>query len=157
MKITLSWYELWIAGSIGLKRHIEALQKGLADKHGFNGDGWGAHVEGAAGEMAAAKAMNRYYSGSINTFREGDVGKLQVRTRSKDGYELIVRQNDRDDDYFVLVVGKCPEFTVVGWIRAREAKNPQWLREHGGREAAYFVPQGMLEPIETISQGLSVS
>lgn len=152
--VRLSWYELWIAASVGAKRQIEALQRGLPDQHGFTGEnGWNLHLEGAAGEMAAAKAMNRFYSGSINTFKDGgDVGAIQVRTRSKSEYELIVRANDRDDDIFVLVTGRSPAFTVHGWIRGRDAKQTRWLRTHGNRPAAYFVPTGELRAIEELAR-----
>ena len=68
MKVTLEWYELLQAALCGVRRHIEALHKGLPDKHGFDSDGWGAHIEGAAGEMAAAKSLGLYWNGSINTF-----------------------------------------------------------------------------------------
>lgn len=147
--VRLSWYELWIAASVGAKRQIEAIQRGLSDQHGFTGEnGWNLHLEGAAGEMAAAKAMNRFYSGSINTFKDGgDVGSIQGRTRSKSEYELIVRANDRDEDIFVLVTWRSPTFTVHGWIRGQDAKQTRWLRTHGNRPAAYFVPTAELRAI----------
>lgn len=151
INVRLTWYELFMASQVGVKRHVEALQRGLPDRHGCNpDDGWSVHIEGACGEMAAAKAMGRFYSGSVNTFRDGgDVGSIQVRTRSKEGYELIVRENDRDDDVFVLVVGRAPMFRVLGWMRGRDAKQAEWRKEHGGRVAAYFVPtaalRGMVE------------
>lgn len=146
LSVTLNWYELWMATQVGVKRHLEALQRNLPDRHGCDpDDGWSVHIEGAAGEMAAAKAMNRFYSGSVNTFRDGgDVGAIQVRTRSKDGYELIVRANDRDSDVFVLVVGRAPVYRVMGWMRGQDAKRAEWRKEHGGRVAAYFVPTAAL-------------
>ena len=149
-EVTLSNYELFAAASVGIRRQIEALQNGLPDSAGFEGEGWSNHVEGAAGEMAFAKYRDRYWSGSVGTFKEGgDVGDVQIRTRSKSGYDLIVRDGDRDDDYFVLVVGTAPRFRIVGWIRAADAKQPQWRQEHGGRPGAYFVPQSALHPFET--------
>lgn len=149
--VRLTWYELFLASSIGLKRHIEALQQNRHDRHGFKGDGWGIHIEGAAGEMAAAKTLNRYYSGSVNTFQDGgDVGSLQVRTRSEASYDLIVRDGDKDEDIFVLVVGVAPEFEVIGWIKGCDAKRPEWRQTHGRRPAAYFVPQSALRPMEEL-------
>lgn len=145
MTVILTESEIYLAAVVGVRRQIEAIQKGLPDRHGFEGAGWNLHVEGAAGELAVAKAYGRFWDGSVNTFkRSGDVGQVQVRTRSKDGYDLIVRCDDRDEDRFVLVVGRIPEFEVCGWIRGRDAKQDRWLKRHGGREAAYFVPRGAL-------------
>lgn len=153
MRVVLTWYELFLASQIGVKRQVEALKRNLPDRHGAKADqGWQVHVEGAAGEMAAAKALGLYWSGSINTFKTGgDIGTLQVRTRSRHDYDLIVRDSDRDDDRFVLVVGCAPVFDVIGWILGRDAKRQEWTRTHGGRSEAYFVPQNQLLPIETIA------
>lgn len=153
VSITLTWYELFLASQIGIRRQVAALQKKLPDKYGAKPDhGWQIHVEGAAGEMAAAKALGMYWSGSVNTFKVGgDVGSVQVRTRSRSDYDLIVRADDRDGDVFVLVVGASPSFDVVGWILGRDAKRSEWLRTHGGRPSAYFVPQEALSNIELLA------
>jgi len=147
-KVKLNGYELFSAAMVGVKRQIESLSKKLPDKHGFDGEnGWTVHIEGAAGEQAVAKALNLYYGGPVNTFKKGgDVGNLQVRTRSKDYYELIIRNNDNDSDIFVLVVGRAPHFKVVGWIRALDAKKQEYSKTHGNRPAAFFVPQDRLNP-----------
>lgn len=148
MQIKLQWYEVFMAATVGIKRQVEALKEKRPDRHGFTGLGWDVHVEGAVGELATAKALNRFWSGSINTFKDGgDVGTIQVRTRSKDYYDLIVRQDDADDDCFVLVVGTAPNYNVVGWIRGRDAKQEQWSKTHGDRPAAYFVPQANLRDL----------
>lgn len=149
MKVTLTPREVWIANAIGGMRQFEAVRKNLPDKYGCSSpDGWGLHIEGCAGEIAAARVLDRYWSPSVNTFKtEGDVGSLQVRTRSNDGYDLIVREDDGDNDLFVLVLGKIPEFEVVGWIRGADAKRSEWLNGYGGRPPAYFAPRSALHPL----------
>lgn len=148
MKVILEWYELLFAASVGIRRNIEALEKKLPDLYGFDQNEWQTHIEGACGEMAFAKGTGRYWSGSINTFRNGgDVGSIQIRTRSKPNYDLIVRPNDRDEDIFVLVIGNAPAFSIIGWIRAKNAKRDEWLQTHGNRPPAYFVPQSRLHDI----------
>jgi hypothetical protein len=124
---------------------------GRADAHGLGkADGWGMHIEGAAGEMAADKAMDLYWSPTVNTFKSGgDVGhSIQVRTRSRHRYDVIVRADDRDDDTFVLVTGRPPDFRVHGTIRGRDAKRKEWWAEHGGRPGAWFGRASALRPIE---------
>jgi len=151
LKVTLAWYELYMAATVGVKRQLEALKDARPDRHGYEGNGWNVHVEGAAGELAAAKALDRFWSGSINTFKsDGDVGAIQIRTRSKAYYELIVRSDDADNDRFVLVTGTAPHYNVVGWITGRDAKRDEWLQTYGNRPAAYFVPQRELHDLEAL-------
>ena len=147
--ITLETHEVMLAAGVGVRRHVSALRGGLRDQHGFAGDGWGVHVEGACGEMAVAKLLNLYWNGSVDTFKDfGDVGALQVRTRSRHHYDLIVRRNDRGSDRFVLVTGTCPNFVVRGYIAAGEAQShPEWLQKYGDREPAFFVPQVALHDL----------
>lgn len=148
MKIRLTSHEMLMCGLIGLARHISALTRGLPDKNGHEGVGWNNHIEGACGELAVAKALGVFWSGSVNTFkRGGDVGGIQVRTRSQPEYDLIIRDDDCDDDTFVLVTGQCPEYDVVGKILGHDGKQDIWRQTYGGRPAAWFVPQAALEPI----------
>lgn len=142
-----------LAGQVGIRRQMEALKRGLPDRHGFTGLGWDIHVEGACGELAVAKALGRYWNGSVNTFKVGgDVGAMQVRTRSRSHYELLIRPDDKDQDVFVLVTGTSPKFKVVGWIKGKDAKRVEWLQTHGGRPPAYFVPQKSLGNIEDLTE-----
>lgn len=148
--VTLETYEWAMAASAGMRRQMAAVAAGLEDKHGFNGDGWGVHIEGACGEMAVAKALGIYWDGSVNTFKRPDVASLQVRTRSEDWHDILVRPGDGDDDIFVLVTGRSPSFTIQGWIRGSEAKVSEFLATHGGRPPAYFVPQKRLRPMSEL-------
>ena len=148
VEITLQPHEIATAAWVGVRRHIASKQRGLRDKHGFTGDGYGIHVEGAGGEMAAAKALNMYWDGSVNVFKRPDLTGIQVRTRSSHDYELIVRHDDNPDDTFVLVTGQMPNYRVHGWVRGRDAMQKALLKTHGNRPAAYFVPQFMLHPID---------
>jgi len=152
MNVKLTAHELMQAATIGSMRQVSALMNKLPDKHGFDGLGWSEHIEGACGELVVAKALNCYCSGSVNTFKlGGDLGSnIQVRTRSKHEYELIVRPSDRDDDVFVLVTGKSPCFVVRGWISGGSAKASEWKKAHGGRAEAYFVPHSSLLPMSQL-------
>ena len=144
-KIVLTESEITIASTVGIKRQLECIRNKLQDKHGHDGAGWNLHVEGACGELVVAKALGLYWDGSVNTFKTGDdVPGLQVRTRSKDWYELIIRKDDDPDAKFVLVTGVCPVYRIHGWMLGSDAMQEKWLKEYGGREAAYFVPQDAL-------------
>lgn len=139
-----------MASEIGRLRQLSSVRHGRKDQHGFKGEGWNEHIEGACGELAVAKALNLYWNGSIDTFKENDLPGLQIRTRSKHDYDLIVRPDDSNESKWVLVTGRCPEYDVRGWIQGIDAKKPEWQQTYGNRPAAFFVPAAALNPIETI-------
>jgi hypothetical protein len=152
MSIRLTSYELALAASVGSRRQVAALKDGRPDRHGFEGLGWDVHIEGAAGELALAKYMKWYWNGSVDTFREmADVGAVEVRTRSRHTYELLVRPDDSDDVVYVLVTGRAPEYAVRGWMLGRDAKRPEWFLAHGDRPRAYFVPHAALRPMDALA------
>lgn len=147
VEITLSWHEAAMASEVGRLRQLASVKAGRVDQHGFIGDGWSEHIEGACGELAVAKALNVYWDGSVDAFKRDDLPGLQIRTRSQHAWDLIVRPNDADRSAWMLVTGRCPSYVVRGWIYGHEAKRPDWLRTHGGRPPAYFVPSVSLRPI----------
>lgn len=106
-------------------------------------------IVGACGEMAAAKALNVFWSPSVNTFhRSSDLpGGIEVRSTTEIANSLIVRDNDRDDWAYILVVGNPPIMTVVGWLFGYEAKSEKFLRNPHNNRPAWFVPQPELTPI----------
>lgn len=105
-------------------------------------------VVGACGEMAVCKAMNRFFSPSVNTFHgTPDVGgRTEVRATARPDGSLIVRDNDSDERWFVLVTGEPPLMVVRGGILGRDAKQDGWLRDPHGHRKAWFVPQTALTP-----------
>ncbi len=150
----MTWYEKRQARLCGLLRHRSAWAR-LSNRNGnryeTEEESIAKHVRGAAAELAVAKALNRYWHASVDTFHDGaDVGAtIQVRWRSNPEYDLIIRDDDQDDHYFFLVTGSVDEdFVVRGWIRGGQGKRPEWRRNHGGYRPAYFVPQDVLRPLE---------
>lgn len=154
VEVSLEPYEFSLAVDVGVRRQMAAVLTGKRDKYGIDPEGgWGVHIEGACGEMAVAKYLDRYWNGSVNTFRlGGDVGDLQVRTRSHHDYDLLIREADRAGDTFVLVTGQAPHFRIHGWIEAAEARQPRWLKAHGQRGQAWFVPQSELRTIDSLKR-----
>lgn len=151
MQVNLEWFEVSRAALVGVSRNVEALRKHLQNARPTNENEWHIHILGALGECAFAKATGRYWSGSVNTFKTGgDVGAIQIRTRSKHHYDLIVRDGDSDDDLFVLVTGGPNEFAVHGGIRGRDAKKDEFRQDYGNYGAAYFVPKDRLHDLSRI-------
>lgn len=158
MNVTLTPAEVQHAIAVGVGRQLEARRLNLPDKHGFTGDGWGEHIEGAAGELAVAKLLGWKWDATVNTFKAGgDLrDKVQVRTRSEHWMELIVRPDDRDEDFFVLVTGRIPHFRVRGWYPGGAAKRQEWSQGHGGRPSAFFVPHGQLKRLKLTGRRVGV-
>lgn len=152
-EVTLRWHEYAMASEIGRLRQLASIKRGSMDQHGFEGLGWSEHIEGACGEMAVSKVLGIYWDGGIDTFKAADISEnIQVRTRSSHKYELIIRPNDADNDLFVLVTGKCPNYRIWGFISGKDGKSRNFLQEHGGRPAAYFVPQNELLPLTLLTE-----
>jgi hypothetical protein len=146
--VTLSREELELASMIGSKRHLNSMARGSQPAHGFQGDGLSIHVEGAAAEIAVAKALGLYWPATVDSYSAADIGDdIQVRLRRKHEYELIVRPGDSDSHRYVHVTGTMPHFVVHGYIQGAAAKRPEWLRSYANRPAAHFVPTDALEAL----------
>ena len=150
--VTLEWHEYAMAAEIGKLRMLASIRRGSHHKYGMTKHGWTEHIEGSAAELAVAKYLDIYWNGSVDTFkRAADVGQnIEVRWRSNPEWDLIVRPDDDDDAWFVLVVGACPNYRILGAMRGRDGKQDGWRQEYGGRTPAFFVPQAHLHPIEQV-------
>ena len=150
--VTLDWFEVERAASVGVSRNVEAMKKGRRQRLSKKaGDDFSVHILGALGECAFCKAAGKYWPGTVNTFKDPDVPpNIQVRTRSNHDYDLIVRDTDSDDDVFVLVTGGPEYFLVHGWISGLEAKSQEWRCDYGSYGEAYFVPKAALHSIESM-------
>lgn len=154
IRVSLTPNERRLAVLVGEWRHAEAVKAGYADKHGCD-MGLKAHIIGAGGEMACAKGLGVYWEPRVNTFKDADLSGplgvgIQVRTRTRHDYELIVRDDDADGDDFVLVTVEAGEFRIVGHIYGWAAKNSDYRRAYGGREPAFFVPHAALASPDTL-------
>ena len=158
--VRLSCSELLMSAQVGVLRQALSVGRGLPDKHGISPeDGWRAHIEGACGEFAVAKCLGVPWSGSFDTFRtDGDIlERIEIKTRSDHGYDLLVRDDDDDVRAFVLVTGIAPNYVVRGWLWGREAKQRKWRQAYAGRPTAYFVPQDELRPLGTLLEELKAN
>jgi len=158
IEVTLTWAQAASAAMIGLHRNMRAMKEGRvhrADSRAMNDysveNAWTNHVEGAAGEMACAKALNIFYPATINTFGAPDIARLEVKTRLKHNYELRIFRDSPDEDAYVLVTGRIPTFRVWGWLWGHEAKREDWWKDPGKYDQpAYFAPHSALRPLSTL-------
>ena len=154
-QIALSWHEVRLAAEVGVARNVVALSRGWTPHQpGACPPLWQAHIVGAIGELAFAKATNRYWTGDPAgpPDKVGDVGSgLQVRACDRPNGSLILHDHDDDDHRFVLVTGGPCTLDLAGWVLAREVKRPEFWRKDVP-EPAYFVPARDLHPMETLPQ-----
>ncbi len=155
--VELGWYEMYQAGKVGWHRHVEAVYKRKLRTRKFRKKNFVVHIEGAIGEIAVAKASNRYWGGTVNVGkRVADVGeRIEVRCRDEtDGErDLIVRDDDPDDRVMVLVTwteSDLPSLKVWGWIEIKKAKKKKYLSNPGGYGQCYLIPKEDLNPMETL-------
>lgn len=150
MKVRLEKYEMIMAAYVGLRRHIEKFDSKLKNNHGNPRFGWHTNVEGACAELAVAKHFGVYWDGSVNTYKAPDVCGWQVRHTELDDGSLIVRDDDANDQAFVLVTGQAPEYELRGWLYGREAKRAEWHYRSG--TPCWMVPQKSLSSIELLAE-----
>ena len=125
--VNLTPAECMQAATCGIQRQIRALSAHYQSII-VGTNQWVGHIEGAGGELAAAKALGAYWPASIDSFKEPDFQFLghgiEVKTnltRPADG-DLMVHANipPHPRTVFVLVLGKMPTFNVMGWIWGAE-------------------------------------
>lgn len=110
---------------------------------------------GALAERSAAKALDLYWPGLINTFKKPDLShNIEVRLIGVDHYGLRVRDSDDDSRRIVGVIipkGKEREpYRIPGWIPAKDAKRSEWkMNPYDGRPM-YCVPQEYLRHLNEL-------
>lgn len=154
-RVALSIADFGLALGVGDARHDDALARGNADAHGrARGEsGRDIHRLGALGEVAAARALGIEWPARVGNYKGADLlDWIDVKARSNPRWDLIVRDDDRDDFAFVLATGALDdlEWLVWGWATGAEARRPEWRKDHGGREPAFFVPKPALRPLAAL-------
>lgn len=149
IQITLTCSEIHQAALVGAMRGAGAISRGLQSARGIKKtDSWWASIEGSLGELALAKYLNLFWNGSLRV-GPGDVGKLEVRTRSEHRYDLMIHKSDPDEAIVWLLTGAFGQYRVRGWIRAKDGKKAIYWRDPAGGRPTYFVPASALNSPES--------
>jgi hypothetical protein len=153
----LDWMEVAAAAMTGVLRQIKHRSKG--DNHKWKAPlagGWERDIEGACAEKFAAKRLGAYWFDGTNG--ETDVGLHQVRHTALLNGRLMLHPEDKDNEVFVLVVGRAPAFELIGWCFGREGKRQEyWEDPTGGDRWAFFVPRGVLHSMADIPEGRAMN
>ena len=152
--ITLEYSEVLYAAQAGIYRRVNSMRRGFKDKDlDDNRDVWDIDIEGACAEMAYAKASGVYWGGHINSFKAPDVGCIQIRSTKYFDGKLIIRENDNLSQNYVLVITKCPVYSIVGYIRGSDAIADHKKTSPNGKSSAWFIPQRFLKDPRDLING----
>lgn len=117
------------------------------------------HTLGAAGEMAVASFLGLEGHVFQETMaRRGSCDlppNIDVKTRARHYYDLIVQLDEEQDKRLVLVTIENRETRIHGWINSSDAMQEKWRKECVKNRPAYFVPQTALLPLSSLQQCLN--
>ena len=140
----------------GMRRQAVNEAKGLRGRNGgasFGSKALDIHLLGAAGEMAVASylGMKHELYKEVEAKRGSyDLPGIDVKTRSKSRYDLIVQKNEDPSKKFVLVTIENQQTLLHGWCYGHEGMDAQYWADPARGRPAYFVPQSALHPMETL-------
>lgn len=164
IQITLSEDQLAIAEKEATRRQTVNESAKLRGRNRAPSQGQKAlemHRMGCLGEAAVAAYldMEEHLFANTKAIRNSaDLpGNIEVKTRSKHSYDLLVQLDDDPNKLFVLVTTENTEIRIVGWIHGKDAMKKEFVREFVRGRPCYAVPQCMLNPPETMkSEGISI-
>jgi hypothetical protein len=131
--------------------------KGLKGRNGGAATGAMAltiHLLGAAGEMAVASHLGlKEFLYKETEAKRGscDLPGIDVKTRSRHSYDLIVQNNESPEKKFVLVTIQDKKTVIHGWIRGKDAMKKEYWSDPAGGRPAYFVPKTALMPMSALN------
>ena len=140
----------------GMRRQAVNEAKRLRGRNGgasFGSKALEIHLLGAAGEMAVASylGMKHELYKEVEAKRgSDDLPGIDIKTRSKHSYDLIVQKQENPDKKFVLVTIENQQTLLHGWCYGRQAMDVRYWADPARGRPAYFVPQSALHPMETL-------
>ena len=112
------------------------------------------HLLGAAGEMAVASYLDMKHElyKEVEAKRgSDDLPGIDIKTRSKHSYDLIVQKQENPDKKFVLVTIENQQTLLHGWCYGRQAMDVRYWADPARGRPAFFMPKENLHPMETLS------
>lgn len=158
--VWLTWSEMLIATNIAAMRRIFALKANCGSTHGSkrpaDEGAWEPDFFSCQSELAVAKYLNLFWSGSVGDVEGIDVGGcVEVRTIRSSDHRLRLHEDDKDHLPYVLVYATPPLFDLRGWCYARDGKQRElWSDPTGANRPAYWIPQnsGLLRPVSELRE-----
>jgi hypothetical protein len=157
MKIELSASQMMIANLVASMRQVQNIKENRKDRYTSTTGGrvtntWQKNAESCMAEMAVARHLGIYWDGNIGDRKAADVGPYQVRHTEYATGCLLLHPPDKNDDIFILVTGENGTYNLVGWVYARDGKNPKHWKDPVKGRPAFFVPQDALNPLDQLPE-----
>jgi len=156
VEFVFSEEERSLAMEEGLRRQGVNEMKGLRGRNRGASVGQKAldiHLLGAAGEMAVASYLglkHELYKETEAKRGSDDLPGIDVKTRSKHKYDLIVQRNEDPAKKFVLVTIENKTTLIHGWCYGHEAMQERYWADPARGRPAYFVPKEVLKPLSLL-------
>lgn len=176
--VTLDIPEFMYVAQGGFYRRTWAMIHGRSREEGPSDFGFDRDIMGQLAEYGYAKLTGQFWSphlGHLDT-NTGDVGGLQIKSVLDARLSLIIREHDPANFNYILAIIDTSEIafgalgrvsiTFAGWIEGLIAKNKKkadgtlayWREKDKSKnihQAAFFVPQCDLHPMDTLRFELS--
>jgi hypothetical protein len=156
IEFVFSEEERKLAMEEGHRRQATNEAKGLRGRNKgprFGDKALEVHLLGAAGEVAVASYLGlKEHLFKESEARRGsdDLPGIDVKTRSKHKYDLIVQRNESPEKKFVLVTIENQKTLIRGWCYGHEAMQDQYWADPARGRPAYFVPKDGLRSMDTL-------
>ena len=141
----------------GMRRQSVNEARGLRGRNGgasFGSKALEIHLLGAAGEMAVASHLGMksfLYQATEAERGSCDLPGIDIKTRSKHQYDLIVQKNEPPEKKYVLVTIENKTTLIHGWIYGGEAMQEKFWADPARGRPAFFVPKENLHSMETLT------
>ena len=157
MLIQLNDSDLSFAKRMAQNRYDTARQRGWTDKAGR--PSVEPHINGVLGELSLCRALNLPYVFTNGTRKSvPDCHQYDVRARTKDGDDLIIRHDDPPERPTALILLDRKKLTARfgGWAFAGDIQelgptHPTYVASRNGWPSCWMVPQSDLnDNLETL-------
>jgi hypothetical protein len=141
----------------GMRRQAVNEAKRLRGRNGgasFGSKALDIHLLGAAGEMAVASYLgmkHELYKETEAKKGSDDLPGVDIKTRSKASYDLIVQKNEDPKKKFVLVTIENQQTLLHGWCYGKDAMQEKFWADPARGRPAFFMPKENLHPMETLT------
>ena len=158
---TFTEEERRIAMEEGMRRQRVNEEKGLRGRNRgprFGQKALDVHLLGAAGEMAVASYLGlkqELYKEVEAKRGSDDLPGIDVKTRSKHSYDLIVQRQEDPKKKFVLVTIQDQKTLIWGWCYGEEAMREEYWADPARGRPAYFVGKEVLKSMHLLSTTLN--
>jgi hypothetical protein len=156
IEFTFTPEERRLAMEEGMRRQSVNEAKGLRGRNRgprFGDKALQVHLLGAAGEMAVASFLGmkeHLYQEKEARRGSDDLPGMDIKTRSRHSYDLIVQRNENPSQRFVLVTIQDQTTLLHGWCYGEEAMQDKFWADPARGRPAYFVGQSFLRSMESL-------